>query len=602
MKRYLGTALVVLLLSVKLLAQGNEFALARQYAANGEHDKALELYDKLFKQDAEAYYSFYLNTLLEVKKFDVAEATAKKMAKQYPKNIKYNIALGSVYAKKGEAEKAKAVYEDLLKNLPNTAAEISNLASIFYQGGNTDYAIKTFLQGRKKLGKEDLFANELITLYRYKRDKENITEEFLNFLPANPGYLAQAQYTLSTVYEDDADYDMLRTALLKRIQKSPDQTVFINMLTWMYMQQKEYDQALNQALALSRRTNSDGSDVYDLCRTLVVNEAYDTAIRGYEFIISKGKTAPWYTSAKIELIDAKNLKVTSGKYVYDDLVGLEKDYLDLLNELGRTSSTTYAMQRLAKLQAFKLHKLDDAQKVLEEAVKIPNLKAELAASCKLDLGDVYLLNNQPWEATLLYSQVEKDYPNTNVGQDAKFRNAKFSYYTGDFEFAKGQLQVLKSATSQLIANDALNLSLLVTDNLAADSAGKALKVYAKADKLIFAEQPEKAMVVLDSINVLYPDNILVDDISMAKARIYIQQKNYNEAITHLKKIYTDHPTDLWADDAVYMVADIYENQLSDKEQAKALYQKIITDYAGSLWINDARKRFRILRGDNAENL
>lgn len=602
MKRFLGTALVVLLLSARLLAQGNEFALARQYAANGEHEKALELYDKLFKQDAEVYYSFYLNTLLEVKKFDMAEATAKKMVKQYPKNIKYNIALGSVYAKKGEAEKAKAVYEDLLKNLPGTAPEISNLASIFYQGGNADYAIKTFVQGRKKLGKDDLFANELITLYRYKRDKENITEEFLNFLPANPGYLAQAQYTLSTVYEDDTDYDLLRTALLKRIQKSPDQTVFINMLTWMYMQQKEYDQALNQALALSRRTNSDGSDVYDLCRTLVVNEAYDTAIRGYEFIISKGKAAPWYTSAKIELIDAKNLKVTTGKYVYDDLVGLEKDYLDLLNELGRTSSTTYAMQRLAKLQAFKLHKLDDAQKVLEEAVKIPNLKSELAASCKLDLGDVYLLNNQPWEATLLYSQVEKDYPNTNVGQDAKFRNAKFSYYTGDFEFAKGQLQVLKSATSQLIANDALNLSLLVTDNLAADSAGKALKVYAKADKLIFAEQPEKAMVVLDSINVLYPDNILVDDISMAKARIYIQQKNYNEAITHLKKIYTDHPTDLWADDAVYMVADIYENQLNDKEQAKALYQKIITDYAGSLWINDARKRFRILRGDNAENL
>ncbi|PJJ80190.1 tetratricopeptide repeat protein [Mucilaginibacter auburnensis] len=602
MKRFLGTVLVVLLLSARLLAQGNEFALARQYAANGEHDKALELYDKLFKQDPEAYYSFYLNSLFEVKKFDAAEAAAKKMVKQYPKNIKYYIALGSVYAKKGDAEKAKAVYEDLLKNLPASAPEISNLASLFYQGGNTDYAIKTFLQGRKKLGKEDLFANELITLYRYKRDKENITEEFLNFLPANPGYLAQAQYTLSTVYEDDADYDLLRTALLKRIQKAPDQTVFINMLTWMYMQQKEYDQALNQALALSRRTNSDGSDVYDLCRTLVIDEAYDTAIRGYEFIISKGKSSPWYTSAKIELIDAKNLKVTTGKYVYDDLIGLEKDYLDLLNELGRTQSTTYAMQRLARLQAFKLHKLDDAQKILEEATAIPNLRKELLASCKLDLGDVYLLNNQPWEATLLYSQVEKDNQNTNAGQDAKFRNAKFSYYTGDFEFAKGQLTVLKSATSQLIANDALNLSLLVTDNLAADSAGNALKVYARADKLIFAEQPEKAMVVLDSINVLYPDNILADDISMAKARIYIQQKNYNEAITHLKKIYTEHPTDLWADDAVYMVADIYDNQLNDKEQAKALYQKIITDYAGSLWINDARKRFRILRGDNAENL
>jgi tetratricopeptide (TPR) repeat protein len=602
MKRFLGFVIIALLCSATLFAQGNEFALARQYTANGEPEKALELYDKLFKQEPEAYYSFYLNTLFELKKFDVAETAAKKMVKQFPKNNKYLIALGSVYAKKGDAAKANLIYDDLIKGIPASQSEISNVASQFYQAGNVDYAIKTFLQGRKKINKDDAFANELITLYRNKRDKVNITEEFLNFLPANAGYLGQAQYTLSSLYEDEADYDMLRVALLKRIQKDPQQAIFINMLTWMYMQQKDYDQALNQTLALSRRTNSDGGDVYDLCRTLVVNEAYDAAIRGYEFVISKGKTFPWYTSAKIELIDAKNLKITSGKYVYNDLIGLEKDYQDLLTELGRTASTAYAMQRLAKLQAFKLHKLDDAQKVLEEVSKIPNVRAELAASSKLDLADVYLLNKMPWDATLLYSQVEKDYPNTATGQDAKFRNARFSYYTGDFAFAKSQLMVLKSATSQLIANDALNLSLLVTDNLAADSAGKALKVYAKADMLIFAQEPEKAMVVLDSINVLYPDNILVDDISMAKARIYIQQKNYTEAAIHLTKIFTDHPTDLWADDAVYMLADIYENQLNDKEKAKTLYQKIITDYAGSLWINDARKRFRILRGDNAENL
>nr|WP_294792546.1 tetratricopeptide repeat protein [uncultured Mucilaginibacter sp.] len=602
MKRFLGFVFIVLLSSARLLAQGNEFALARQYTANGEPEKALELYDKLFKQDAEAYYSFYLNTLFELQKFDIAEATAKKMVKQFPKNNKYIIALGSVYNKKNEKEKANLLYDDLIKGIPANASEISNVASQFYQAGNTEYAIKTFLQGRKKLGKDEVFANELITLYRYKRDKVNITEEFLNFLPTNAGYLGQAQYTLSTLYEGDEDYDMLRTALLKRIQKDPQQTIFINMLTWMYMQQKDYDQALNQALALSRRTNNDGGDVYDLCRTLVINEAYDAAIRGYEFVISKGKTQSWYTSAKIELIDAKNLKITSGKYVYDDLVGLEKDYLDLLTELGRNSSTVFAMQKLAKLEAFKLHKLDDAQKLLEEVSKMTNVRAELAASCKLDLADIYLLNKMPWDATLLYSQVEKDNPNSAIGQDAKFRNAKFSYYTGDFAFAKSQLLVLKTATSQLIANDALNLSLLVTDNLSADSAGKALKVYAKADMLIFAQEPEKAMVLLDSINVLYPDNILTDDISMSKARIYIQQKNYTEAIKYLKKIFTENPTELWADDAVYMLADIYDNQLNDKEQAKTLYQKIITDYPGSLWINDARKRFRILRGDNTENL
>lgn len=602
MKGFLTALLVLLLFSNKLSAQGNEFALARQYTASGEPEKALELYDKLYKQDNEAYFPFYLSTLLDLKKFEVAESAAKKMMKLFPTNAKYVIALGSVYAKKGETEKANALYDELIRNLPNDQITIANIASQFYQGNNVDYAIKAFVTGRKKLNKDEAFTNELITLYRYKRDKTNLTEEVLNLLALNEGYINQAEYTLSVVYEGPEDYDMLRMALLKRIQKYPQQTVYVNMLTWQYLQQKDFDQALNQTLALSRRTNSDGSDVYELCRTLVSNEAYDAAIRGYEFVISKGKDKPWYTSAKVELINAKNLKITTGKYVQADLTGLEKDYLDLLTELGRNTSTAFAMQKLANLQALKLHKLNDAQKILEEVTQLSGLRPEMAAACKLDLADVYLLNKQPWDATLLYSQVEKDYPNTAMGQDAKFRNAKFSYYTGDFAFAKGQLNVLKSATSQLIANDALNLSLLITDNLSADSAGSALKVYARADMLIFAQEPEKAMQVLDSVNIKYPDNILTDDISMAKARIFIQQKNYTEAVTYLKKIFTEHPTDLWADDAVYMLGDIYENELGDKEQAKQYYQKIITDYAGSLWINDARKRFRILRGDKADNL
>jgi len=159
------------------------------------------------------------------------------------------------------------------------------------------------------------------------------------------------------------------------------------------------------------------------------------------------------------------------------------------------------------------------------------------------------------------------------------------------------LDVLKAATSQLIANDVLNLSLLISDNMAADSTGEALKIYARADLLIFAEEPDKAVKTLDSIDVKYPGNALSDDILMAKARILIQQKDYNGAIPLLKKIYDNHPSNLWADDAVFMLGDIYENHLNDKAEAQTWYQKIITEYPGSLWINDARKRFRLIRGD-----
>jgi TolA-binding protein len=582
---------------LRLFAQDNDIRLAKQYADNGEQQKALDIYQKLYKKDNETYFPVYFNSLLSLKKFDDAINLTKKMLHKHPNDSQYIIQLGTAYTQQGAVEKANALYDELIKNLPADQSQIAMLAAQFYQNANIEYAIKIFQQGRKLLNNDVLFSYELINLYRYKRDKAALTEEYLNFLPANPGFMSQAENALSTVYEGPADYDILKIALLKRIQKDPQQTLYPELLTWQYLQQKEFDQALNQALALSRRQNDDGSTIYELCRTLTSNEAYDAAIRGYEYLVSKGKDQELYIPAKIELINTKNLKITAGKYTNEDILSLEKDYTDLLNEFGKNSNTVFAMQKLANLQTFKLHKINDAQKLLGEAVNVPGIKPNMLAECKLDLGDVLLLNNKPWDATLLYSQVEKDFPNTSIGQDAKYRNAKLAYYTGDFTWAKGQLDVLKAATSQLIANDALNLSLLIADNIAADSTGAALKIYARADLLLFAEEPAKALLTLDSIDKKYPGNSLSDDILMTKARLLIQQKNYEGAVPLLKKIEKENSSSLWADDAVFMLGDIYENHLSDKEQAKIYYQKIITDYAGSLWLNEARKRFRLLRGD-----
>ncbi len=603
MKFFLLLIITVILQTDLLLAQDDDLQLARQFTQNGELQKASDIYQRLYKQDNETYFSLYANNLIDLKKYDEAEGIIKKMARKHPEEAQYAITLGKVYTEQGNRDKANAIYDDLLKKLPSNPAAITALATQFYQSENADFAIKILQQGRKQLNNDQLFAMELLSLYRYKRDKAGLTEEYLNFLPGNPIYINQAESVLATLYDSPADYDLLRTSLLKRLQKDPQQLIYSSLLTWQYLQQKEYDQALNQALALSRRqTNNNGNDIFELCQTLVANEAYDAAIRGYEYLLTKNtRNDELYVPVKIELVNTKSLKVITGKYTQADLLSLEKDYTDLLNEFGRTASTAFAMQKLANLQAFKLHKLNEAQKLLEEAVNIKNLRPQLLAGCKLDLGDVYLMNNQPWEATLTYSQVEKAYPGAPIAQDANYRNAKLAYYTGDFKWAKGQLNVLKAATSQLIANDALNLSLLIADNTVADTAGNALKMYARADLWIFKEEQTKALATLDSIDQKYPNNSLQDDILMAKARILIQQKDYTAALLPLKKIATEHATDLWADDAVYMLGTLYEEQLNDKETAKTYYQKIITDYPGSVWIGDARKHFRILRGDKPDS-
>jgi tetratricopeptide (TPR) repeat protein len=578
-------------------AQSDDLLLARQYSASGEKEKSSQLYQKLYKQDNETYFKAYCYSLITLKKLDEAENLAKRMAKKHPDNVDYSITLGSIYTEKGDLPKADAVYKEILKNLPADEAQISNIANQFYQAGNTDYSVKTFLQGRAILHNEQLFSMPLISMYRFRREKMQMAAEYLNMLTTNPDYLYQAQNNLSNQFEGPADYEIFKGMLLDKIQKNPQALVFTQLLTWQYLQQKEYELALNQVIALSKRQKDNGEQVFQLCQMLNSNEAYDAAIRGYEYIIGKGKEQEYYIPARIEVLNTKNLKITSGKYQQQDLISLEKDYQDLLTEFGRNNNTAFAMQKLARLQAFKLHKTTEAEKLLEQAVQVQGVQSKLLADCKMDLGDVYLLNNQPWEATLLYAQVEKNFPNTNVGQEAKFRNARLAYFTGDFNWAKAELSVLKAGTSQLIANDALNLSLLITDNTTFDTTGNALKMYARADLLIYKEQTDRALLTLDTINRFYPGNTLADDILMAKSRIFIQQKQYTAAINLLQKIVEEHPTELWADDAVFMMADLYENRLNDKPKAQVLYQKIISDYPSSLWISDARKKFRALRGD-----
>ena len=426
MKQFFMFIFVVATSSISVFAQGNELQLARQFATNGEQQKALDIYQKLYKQDNDTYYNVYVNSLLSFKKYDEAVIVLKKMIRKHPENHEYIIVLGSAYAQQGKADKADALYDDLIKNLQPDQGEIAGMAAQFYQNANVDYAVKVFQQGRKLLHSDELFTYELINLYRYKRDKVALTEEYLNFLPLNPTFINQAKNAFAGIYENEDDYNILKSALLKRIQKDPQQSIYADLLTWQFLQQKQFDQALNQALALSRRQNDDGGSIFELCRLLVSNEAYDAAIRGYEYLVAKGKDQQYYIPAKVELINTKNLRVTSGKYGQADLLSLEKDYNDLLAEFGRNVNTAFAMQKLANLLAFKLHKLGEAQKLLEEVVLITAGQPSQLAAGKLDLGDIYLINNQPWEATLLYSQVEKDFPNTTMGQDAKLRNAKLA--------------------------------------------------------------------------------------------------------------------------------------------------------------------------------
>ena len=591
--------LILIISSLGLKAQLSfEEALAMQYFQTGEFEKAAILYEKLFNRTKNiSFYDPYFNSLLKLKQFNEAEKLSRNLLKNNPGNFTYSVDIGRIYQEKGDQEKATEWFNSLIRAMPANEFAIKDLAITFYRAEAYDFSIRTFITGRKLLNNENAFNYDLLSLYRFRKDKPNLIQEYINLLSTNPEALPQAQSVLGNILEGSEDFNQLRISILRRLQKEPQSIVMTEFLTWQYIQQKDFDMALRQIFALDRRLKEDGNRVFDLSRLLISNQAFDQAIESLNYLISKGVENNYYIPAKIELLNVKTRQLTSIKFSKENLIHLENDFNSLLNEFGRSLGTVFAIRQLANLQAYYLGKPVAAVQQLEKLLELNGLPSQIIGQIKSDLGDIYILTGEVWEAALLYGQLEKAYPNEPLGQEARYKNARLAYYQADFIWAKAQLNVLKSSTSQLIANDALNLNLLISDNLQNETDTAALKKYANADLMIFKNQSDQALTILDSISVLFPGNTLADDIFMAKSKIFIKNNEFNQAIGQLMGIIENYPTELWGDDAVFILADIYETQLNQPAKALELFQKIITDFPGSLYVIEARKRFRKLRGD-----
>ncbi|MBY0543854.1 MAG: tetratricopeptide repeat protein [Sphingobacteriaceae bacterium] len=574
-------------------------ALAFQYYQQADYEKASVLLEKLFNQTKnDSYFELYFNALIKIKKYKESELLLKKLIKQNPDKPQYMIALGRVYQESGRAAEANQVYLEVINNVPKDENKIRQIANDFYRFEAYDLAVDVFLKGRKTLADDQLFAFDLLSIYRYKKNKPMLIQEYLNVLATLPQMLPQAQNAFASVFEDNTDYQLLQLALFKKIQKEPQLEVFTEMLIWQFIQQKEYELALRQLIAQDKRTNGNGITLYNTANTFIANKAFTTAIKAYEYILTKGTETEIYIPAKIELINAKYELAITGKYEKQAIQTLADQYQEILTAYGKIPQTLFALKKLAYLQAYYLNDLKKAETTLEDGVKIKGLQATEIAQLKIELGDIYLLSKQPWEAILVYEQVSKQFEGQVIGSEARYRSAKLNFYVGDFGYAKSQADILKASTSTLIANDALNLSLLISDNLLSKNDSLALTMYADADMLQFMNKYNEALVKLDSIDISFPNNSLTDDILMAKAKIYIKENELIKGTTALKNLITNHNTSIWIDDALFMLADILENKLNNPEEAKKLYQQLVNDYPGSMFNAEARKRFRNIRGDN----
>ena len=591
--------LIFLFVQVGLLT-GQDSKLANEYYRTGEYEKAAQMYKMLSEKTRynDYYFNRYIECLLALEEYDASEKVIKDQIKRFPQNVQLYVMYGNIYERIGDQTNADAQYAKAIKNLKPDKVTISNLGNAFTRLAKYDMALKTFHLGESLLEDQGLFAYSLADIYKRKGDTNNMIRYYLISIKSNPSRINSLKtYFMQTLQKED--FGELKAQLYERIQEEPDNIDYPEMLEWVFIQDKDYSKALRQSKALDNRLSENGFRIYDLAQIAANDFDYETSIAAYNYIIKdKGVNSTYYMSARTELLSVMKKRILRNKGLSRvELEELRDNYKSFILEIGKNNQSAYVISELANLEAYYLDNLSGAIEQLNEMIALPGVNQTIVARGKISLADLYVIDGDVWEATLLYSQVDKTFREAYLGEMARFKNAKLSYYIGDFEWAQSQFDILKSSTSKLISNDAIDLSVFIMDNMGLDTTDVPLKMYAESELLTFQNKYDEAFKVLDNITKTYPDHTLLDDILYAKAKIYVKQKDYNSAIPLYEKVISNHPEEIRCDNSIYELARIYEEQLDEPDKASELYEKLFIDFSNSTLAIQARKRYRLLRGD-----
>ncbi|MCF8449745.1 MAG: tetratricopeptide repeat protein [Taibaiella sp.] len=588
-----GMAVLLLLLTSPAAQAQQTAGMARQYAIEKKYDKAIEIYEELYGISPDSVYHEYLNTLLTAQKYKQAEKLVEKKAALYPKNSRnpeMNLELGQVYEKSGKAEKAKVQYDSILNMLNGDDLFTTGIAKAFTDAGRPDYAILTYERALQLLGNPPMYGRQLATLYA---GAGNYEKAIAAMLRGGPSVFMTAdgakELLLELLGNDPKKLQLVQKALVKKINEEPGNNYYAEILTWIYTQKDDWDGALIQMEAIDERNQESGKRLMDFARTAVAARQYEVANKAYDGIIAKGKEQPYYVLAKSEKLGAALAQLEKNNArTPEDITALAALYDSFLTEFPKHYTQKTAAD-YATLHAVYGNNVKKAIEILKRSIAEPDTRRNMMGQFKLQLGDYYLLQGRQWDASLSYSQVEKDFKQDVMGEDARFRNARLAYYHGDFDLAQKLLGILKSGTSNLIANDAIDLSVLITENVE-DSNTAPLQRFAYAGLLLFQNKDKEAEQLIDSIANAAPKHPLMDDLVMMHARIAIKHRDFTRALGYLKEVADKYGKDVLGDDAVYKIAEIYDNELDQKSEAKKYYEQLIIDYPGSTFVQAARQR------------
>lgn len=588
-------AILLTLLGLHFGTAQNSEVLADSYYKKGEYKKALLIYKNLHKEKPYSYKYIYkiIDTHQQLEQFDEAETIIiERLDKR--RNPTMLVELGYNFQLKDSLNRANALYDEAVAYIDQNPNYIYSIAKKFEDHSLLDQAIQVYNKG-KLLTPDKNYSIQLARIYGDQGNIEKMFENYIDYIAYRPNYLNNIKRAISEFISENKDNESnvyLRRLLLKKIQQEPS-PYWYELLSWLYVQEKAYNKSFIQEKALYKRNPESLDRIIELAVTALNDSDDDSAKDIFSYVLETTQDASTALTAHQYILEIDTQNADSEK----EFNRISTTYNTLFDNYGKSELTLSLQLAYGEFLAFHQKDTERATAFLRESMKL-NISEFQEAKVKLLLADILVLQERFNEALIFYSQIQLGLKNSTISQEARFKVAKTSYYKGDFDWAESQLKILKSSTSQLIANDALDLKLLISDNKFEDSLQTALKLYAKADLYAFQNKTDEAIALLNKVLEEHQGESITDQALFRQAKLYENKKQYSKAEANYLLIIKDWKEDILADDAHYHLAELYNTHLAKPEDAKQLYEKIIFEFEDSIYFIEARKKFRMLRGDS----
>lgn len=582
----------IFLYCFSLQIYGQEPQLAFQYFRNGEYEKAASIYKDLHNKHP--YNSSYINALIDcyqqTENFNEITILVHNQLNNFPNQEYLFIELGYSFQLQHLQEKARSFYQKALKVIETSPNSGYLIGKTFQDNHLLDYALLAYKKAMK-ISPSANYNFQIAFIYGEKAEIENMFSTYLDLVLINENYISTAKNYMGKFISENPENEhniSLKRLLIKRSLNNPKSS-WNNLLSWLFIQQKDFNKAFLQEKALYKRNLENLNPIIELGEIAFKNTAYKTSIDCFNYVLENTTSLETELIAKLYLLEI-NIKSNTASEI------IETQFQQLFKQYGKNVKTIGIQTIYADFLTFTKNEPNTAILILKEALKLP-LNQFQKGKLKTKLGDILVYTNKFNSALIYYTQVQNDLKNHTIGQTARFKIAQTSYFKGDFKWAQSQLKVLKNSTSQLIANDALDLNLLITDNAVKDSLKIALKTYAVADLLSFQNKNQQAIDTLQTVLAQFKGHPIEDESLFKQAQLFEKLKQFENAENNYLQLIQINNQDILADDAHYSLAELYLNKFNNKEKAKEYYQKIIFEYPSSIYLVNARKKYRMLRGD-----